>query len=68
MKDNIELEDIRTLGINALSSVLKNKNNVSILEKNIYENTESTLKKYDSFDDIYRLNIFQIINDIQNNK
>lgn len=68
MKNNSDMEELRTIGRNALSFVLKNKNNVSILEKNIYENTESTLKKYDSFDDIYRLNIFQIINDIHNNK
>ena len=61
------MEDFRNKGLLGLNMVLKNKNNIDILEKNIYEISKNNSSDYD--DDIKRIylySIYQIINDISN--
>ena len=58
------MEDFRNKGLLGLNMVLKNKNNIDILEKNIYEISKNNSSDYD--DDIKRIylySIYQIIND-----
>jgi len=47
----------RTTGTSALSTVLNNQKNISILEKSVYNQTEN--------EDMYKTVIFQVISDIQ---
>ena len=55
----------RDKGISALSTVLKQQQNIRIIEKHIYDMSckESKIKD-DDIEQIYRLNIFQTIGDI----
>ncbi len=52
---------LRTIVKNALNSVVKNENNINILEKNIYEVSNND-------ENIYKNITFQIVNDIRNGK
>ena len=57
----MELPIFRQKGLDALSTIISNINNISILERNIFENLP------DDYDiDLYNYHMFQIIHDIIN--
>ena len=58
----------RNLTKNALKLVLTQQQNVEILEKNIFNISKNNVKIYENFEDVYKKNIYQIINDIKNGK
>lgn len=58
------MEDFRNKGLLALNKVLKNKQNIDIIEKNIYEIIKKNLIDIEDLEDIYINSIYQIINDI----
>ena len=60
----MDLLNYRNNGILALSTVLKKKNNIDILERIIFNTT--SLENTPPIEEQYRRNIFQIINDIIN--
>jgi DNA-directed RNA polymerase subunit M/transcription elongation factor TFIIS len=62
------MQEIRDKGKNILQKVFTKEQNVIIFEKNIYETTNKSLKKYESFEDLYLFNIYQIINYINKKK
>ena len=62
------MEDYRIKGKNALKTVFTNEKNINTFEKNIYEISLKYLKKYENIEDIYNLNIYQIVNEILNDK
>jgi DNA-directed RNA polymerase subunit M/transcription elongation factor TFIIS len=58
----------RDKGISALSTVLKQQQNIRIIEKHIYEMSCKEGKINEDIEQIYKLNIFQTIGDIMNGK
>ena len=58
------MEDFRNKGLVALNKVLKNKQNINIIEKNIYEILKINLNDNDDIERLYLYSIYQIINDI----
>jgi DNA-directed RNA polymerase subunit M/transcription elongation factor TFIIS len=54
----------RDKGISALSTVLKQQQNIRIIEKHIYEMSCKEGKINEDIEQIYKLNIFQTIGDI----
>lgn len=62
------MNEYRNKGLNALKTVFNNEKNVTIFEKNIYDISLKNLKKYENIQQVYLYNIFQIINEIKNNK
>jgi transcription elongation factor S-II len=54
----------RDKGISALSTVLKQQQNIRIIEKHIYEMSCKEGKIKEDIEQIYKLNIFQTIGDI----
>jgi DNA-directed RNA polymerase subunit M/transcription elongation factor TFIIS len=58
------MEDFRDKGLLALNKVLKNKQNIDIIEKNIYGITKINLTDKDDIERLYLYSIYQIINDI----
>ena len=61
--NSINNSEYRKTGILAISSILKNKKNILILEKYIYEKTIESLD-VDNVEENYTNNIFQLIGDI----
>ena len=59
-----ELENIRSQGLRALNKVLKNKQNIRILEKLIYKASISD----NNFEKEYKSNLYQVCVDIQSKK
>lgn len=62
------MKEYRDKGNTALQTVFSKEQNVNIFEKNIYEISLKNLKKYENIEQVYLYNIFQIINEIKNNK
>ena len=58
------MEDFRNKGLLALNNILKNKQNIDIIEKNIYGIIKINLSEYDDIERLYLYSIYQIINDI----
>jgi hypothetical protein len=54
----------RDKGISALSTVLKQQQNIRIIEKHIYDMSCKEAKINEDIEQIYKLNMFQIIGDI----
>ena len=61
---DIDYDEIRELAKNALKLVLTQKQNIDIIEKNIFEISKNT-KVYENFEDVYKKNVYEIINDIK---
>lgn len=57
---------VREIGKKALSKVLKNKNNVTIFEKYVYNISQKMAEYEDEIDDIYKRNLYQLVGDILN--
>lgn len=62
------MEEFRSKGKTILKKIFNKEQNIIIFEKNIHENTLKNLKKYENLEDIYIFNIYQFINDYNNNK
>ena len=62
------MEDFRIKGTDALKIVFTKEQNINTFEKYIYEISLKYLKKYEKIEDIYTLNIYQIINEIMKDK
>ena len=62
------MEDLCSKGKNALKNIFSKEQNIVIFEKNIFETTLKNLKKYEKLEDVYIFNIYQFINDYNNNK
>lgn len=62
------MEDLRSKSKNVLKNIFNKEQNINIFEKNIYETTLKNLKKYEKLEDIYIFNIYQFMNDYNNNK
>lgn len=58
------MDDFRDKGLIALNKVLKSKQNIDIIEKNIYEMSKTNLLYDDELEKLYLYSIYQIINDI----
>ena len=56
----------REEGLNALSTVLKQQQNIRIIEKHVYDTSEKQFTDEDSIEEIYRHNLYQTIGDILN--
>lgn len=60
--------DYRSLGKEALKTVLNQDQNIRIIEKNIYITSVKTAKDKENIEKTYKDNIYQTIYDISNNK
>ena len=56
----------REEGINALSTVLKQQQNIRIIEKHVYDTSEKQCTDENYIEEIYRDNLYQTIGDILN--
>lgn len=57
------MEELRLKGKNSFKKFFTKEQNIIIFEKNIYESTLNSLKKYENLEDIYIFNIYQFINE-----
>ncbi len=56
----------REQGVNALGTVLKQQQNIRIIEKHIYDTSEKQATEEEYIEDIYKHNLYQTIGDIIN--
>lgn len=56
-------EEYRLKGLNALKKIFTKEQNIISFEKNIYQVSLTSVKKYENIQDVYLYNIYQFINE-----